>query len=629
MSIIFQIALLTTLLLVVESSDGALNYEFSTSLHAKYNLYWNRPADGKICMAVQVETLGWVGLGFSPNGGMIDSDIMMAWVIDGQVTLTDRYAVSESLPELDLQQDFELIEGYEEDGKTTIEFCRKLETCDEDYRDRNIVAGTTKVVFSWNNNDPNPNPLQHGTRGTMNVNFIGAPRPEFYPSDLPADTQILEFKMGNITIPHDTDTTYWCRTLRLDQPATKHHVIQIGSYLDSRTFSYLHHVVLYQCMGTIAEMDGNCIGSNGLIATHQLDLKCQGTVISTWAVGGSDVLIPQAVGLPIGPDEEYDTVLLVNHYNNPQLDEGIVDNSGFIWYYTAELRTHDLGIFYLGHTFTENLSIPPKTDNFLVQVYCPNECTSSWPHDLNIIASLLHTHYTGFAIWTQLIRDNKEIELIDSNQNYDPDFQEYLYFEDPIVVKPGDEFIVNCLYQTQDKDNFTFGGRSAKEEMCFNFLYYYPRVTQSYCSMNYLKETAFNSALESLQCNNVDVDGATTYEELENRAMNIDWTEKISNTLEIAQSVNPNGVLVFCNYNSFIVNIPKPGVDYEVFHNRYDTCGRYNGTYYPGGEDANYYYDCDTNQPYFDPIGPTDSAAGLTLLPVVMWMLVTAVLSLF
>ena len=75
-------------------------------------------------MVVEVETMGWVGLGFSPNGGMIGSDIMMGWVKDGVATITDRFAVSESLPEVDINQDFDLVEGYEEDGNTVIEFCR-------------------------------------------------------------------------------------------------------------------------------------------------------------------------------------------------------------------------------------------------------------------------------------------------------------------------------------------------------------------------------------------------------------------------------------------------------------------------------------------------------------------------
>ena len=123
-NLLLQILVVAFIPSVIEGNQAPLDYEFSKSLHAKYNLYWNNPTDGKICMAVEVETLGWVGLGFSPNGDMVDSDIMMAWVIDGEVSITDRFAVSTSLPVVDSQQDFELVDGYEEDGKTVIQFCR-------------------------------------------------------------------------------------------------------------------------------------------------------------------------------------------------------------------------------------------------------------------------------------------------------------------------------------------------------------------------------------------------------------------------------------------------------------------------------------------------------------------------
>ena len=141
-------------------------------------------------------------------------------------------------------------------------------------------------------------------------------------------------------------------------------------------------------------------------------------------------------------------------------------------------------------------------------------------------------------------------------------------------------------------------------------------------------ESSFNAALDSFQCNSVDVNGSTTTDELVARARNIEWTAKISRTLEISQILDPNRHTAYCGgyvLNTFLVDIPKPGVDYEVFPNRYDTCGRYNGSYYPGGSTADYYYDCATNQSYFDPIGPTDSAPSLTLLPTV-WLI--AVLSL-
>ena len=100
-------------------------------------------------------------------------------------------------------------------------------TCDDN--DRDIEFGTTKVIYSWNDDDPINKPLQHTTRGTTSVNFIGAMR-DFSLADLPADTQTVQFTMGDLVVPHDTDTTYWCRTMRFNQPATKHHVIRIGNY---------------------------------------------------------------------------------------------------------------------------------------------------------------------------------------------------------------------------------------------------------------------------------------------------------------------------------------------------------------------------------------------------------------
>ena len=193
-------------------------------------------------------------------------------------------------------------------------------------------------------------------------------------------------------------------------------------------------------------------------------------------------------------------------------------------------------------------------------------------------------------------------------------------------MKPGDQLILNCLYNTKDRDTFTLGGLSTQEEMCLNFMAYYPKIDMPSCVSTY-QTSSFDSALDSFQCNNVDVNGSTTYEELYTRAKNIEWTGKIVNTLEVSQLIDPIGQYAACGVSSFPVNIPRPGVDYEVFPNRYDICGKYNGTYYPGGSTADYYYDCATNEPYFDPIGPTDSAPSLTLFPTV-WLLAVIIISL-
>ena len=193
---------------------------------------------------------------------------------------------------------------------------------------------------------------------------------------------------------------------------------------------------------------------------------------------------------------------------------------------------------------------------------------------------------------------------------------------------PGDELIFNCLYNTVGRDEFTFGGQATYEEMCLNFLLYYPRMDIPFCLSSYQEASSFNAALDSFQCNNVDVNGSTTHEELIARANNIEWTDTVSRTLEISPIVDT--IQVYCGWDAiYDVTLPIPGVDYEEHSYRYDACDNYNGTYYPGGHTADYYYNCSTNEPYFEPIGPTDSATSLPPLSLMMWLLAVAILSLF
>ena len=179
------------------------------------------------------------------------------------------------------------------------------------------------------------------------------------------------------------------------------------------------------CKSTYTEMDGDCYDENSLIQSSGAFADCSTSMlVSAWAVGVKDFEYPLDTGLPIGPSESYDTIMLQVHYDNPQLKAGIVDDSGLKWYYTDLVRAHDIGVFYIGHVFNKNLRIPPQTDSFLVSGYCSSNCIrSKFTEPLNVIASFPHSHTAGVSMWTQIIRDNKEIGYLDINLNYDFDFQ--------------------------------------------------------------------------------------------------------------------------------------------------------------------------------------------------------------
>ncbi len=43
-----------------------------------------------------------------------------------------------------------------------------------------------------------------------------------------------------------------------------------------------------------------------------------------------------------------------------------------------------------------------------------------------------------------------------------------------VVVKPGDELRMKCVYKTTTHLEYTFFGDGTQDEMCFGFITYYP-----------------------------------------------------------------------------------------------------------------------------------------------------------
>ncbi|KAJ8356721.1 hypothetical protein SKAU_G00195150 [Synaphobranchus kaupii] len=87
----------------------------------------------EITFELTVKTTGWVGLGFSPNGGMAEADIVIGGVApNGSPYFSDRHAVGNSLPLVDKQQSYTLLSLIEGDGQTTMEFRRPIKSCDDE-----------------------------------------------------------------------------------------------------------------------------------------------------------------------------------------------------------------------------------------------------------------------------------------------------------------------------------------------------------------------------------------------------------------------------------------------------------------------------------------------------------------
>jgi hypothetical protein len=101
--------------------------------------------------------------------------------------------------------------------------------------------------------------------------------------------------------------------------------------------------------------------------------------------------------------------------------------------------------------------------------------------EVRVFASLLHAHYAGRQIKTDIVRNGTVIGALNRNDNYDFAFQNFDFFPEEKVIKAGDLLKTTCTYRTRERPGITLGGLSTHDEMCLNYMYYYPKEAVSGC----------------------------------------------------------------------------------------------------------------------------------------------------
>ncbi len=188
-----------------------------------------------------------------------------------------------------------------------------------------------------------------------------------------------------------------------------------------------------------------------------------------WAPGGEELWLPEDVGMRAG-DSGTVTFVLQVHYNNPLADV-YIDNDGVDVYYTEELREHEAGILKVGDI--GGIAIPPGEPNHEHVATCSSANTSALLDDeVHVIGTWLHAHDIGKTLWTEVFRGG---EMIGELGREDPFVFDYQTFHDAdFWVQPGDEFRTHCVFDSSERDEWTYGGDATDQEMCINFMMYYP-----------------------------------------------------------------------------------------------------------------------------------------------------------
>jgi hypothetical protein len=133
--------------------------------YGNYEIYWDSD-DQYVYIGLRARTDGFVAVGIQPGSRMKDADMIFGFVSNGEATVFDMFSTGDFGPhppdtELGGTDDILDFGGSEEDGFTTIEFQRALDTGDE--YDLPLSKGTHQIIWSYGQNDSVS--MKHSTRG--------------------------------------------------------------------------------------------------------------------------------------------------------------------------------------------------------------------------------------------------------------------------------------------------------------------------------------------------------------------------------------------------------------------------------------------------------------------------------
>ena len=80
------------------------------------------------------------------------------------------------------------------------------------------------------------------------------------------------------------------------------------------------------------------------------------------------------MGYPIGGKGSQNIVLEL-HYDNPNLDSGMVDNFGLELLYVHKEPESRAGLLTFGQLVSSAMTIPPRANNYVTNGSCPQQCT--------------------------------------------------------------------------------------------------------------------------------------------------------------------------------------------------------------------------------------------------------------
>lgn len=254
------------------------------------------------------------------------------------------------------------------------------------------------------------------------------------------------------TMPQNEVDQYVCVGMDVTV-AQKRHITALAPKVDNKTI--LHHILLFQSPKSESATPTPCAAFGS--ASWKL--------VAGWAPGGNNLELPPEAGFP---EEKGTTHWVIQlHYNNAKALAGQVDNSGYDLCTTDKLRANDAGVVAFGST---KFSIPARSTT---TVKCDYKLPSTFAN-VKFFNASPHMHTRGTAMSTERLAGGTGTpEMVFENKQFS--FENQANFPIKSAVQPGDVMRTRCTWKNPGDTTIAFGENTG-DEMCFDFIGYYPNI---------------------------------------------------------------------------------------------------------------------------------------------------------
>jgi len=233
----------------------------------------------------------------------------------------------------------------------------------------------------------------------------------------------------------------------------KRHVVGLAPRVDNKKI--LHHILLFQAPSAESPTPTPCSAFGS--ASWKL--------VAGWAPGGNNLELPPEAGFP----QEKGTThwVLQLHYNNALNLAGQTDQSGYDLCTTEDLRPNDAGVLAFGST---KFTIPPRSTT---KIRCDYTLPNSF-QNVKFFNASPHMHKFGASMSTERLPGGTGApEKVFEVGKFD--FEQQANFPIKNSVAPGDVLRTRCAWKNTTDANVGFG-EGTGDEMCFDFIGYYPNI---------------------------------------------------------------------------------------------------------------------------------------------------------